>query len=392
MEISVSEKFQHFPELVECSWLYRAHGRRRSSTKKNEAMAGVPPTGWEAMAGGRAGVPPSHPRACRRAPTFASSSRRVLPRCAAFNFRRSKAPEHSERAHREVVLFLAQRELESAFQRLVNMEMYEEARQVASQQEKLQEIVNEESSNESSSGTDGQPENKGLGGLLGLRRQSVAAENGGEASERLDDGEVVVKLLSLRTELQRAIDSEDYERASLVRDEILAVERDMENQRKQESAVVRKEPKYALGQCVVHWRDGWTGVVCGLQQDTKTRKVKNVDERTSEEVDTLVYSYHVLPSSQYWAGKRGIEGACVALVEEDDLNAPQPPATWRSVHGSDKENFLVSHPYMYLLFLGQDGEGNYVPSKKLRDKFGQQRRDVYWNGGRGGDGDGSDDK
>merc|ERR1719261_1954247 len=107
-------------------------------------MAGFPPTGWEAMAGGRAGVPPSHPRACRRAQTFASSSRRVAPRCATFNFRRSKAPEHSERAHREVVLFLAQRELESAFQRLVNMEMYEEARQVASQQEKLQEIVNEE--------------------------------------------------------------------------------------------------------------------------------------------------------------------------------------------------------------------------------------------------------
>ena len=36
MEISVAEKFQHFPELVECSWLYRAHGRRRSSTKQKK--------------------------------------------------------------------------------------------------------------------------------------------------------------------------------------------------------------------------------------------------------------------------------------------------------------------------------------------------------------------
>ena len=44
------------------------------------------------------------------------------------------------------------------------------------------------------------------------------------------------------------------------------------------------------------------------------------------------------------------------------------------------------------MFYGQDGEGNYVPSKKLRDKFNKQRKDVYWNeggssedGGEGGD-------
>ena len=40
MEISVAEKFQHFPELVECSWLYRAHGRRRSSTKQKRGNGG----------------------------------------------------------------------------------------------------------------------------------------------------------------------------------------------------------------------------------------------------------------------------------------------------------------------------------------------------------------
>ena len=33
----------------------------------------------------------------------------------------------------------------------------------------------------------------------------------------------------------------------------------------------------------------------------------------------------------------------------------------------------------YLLFYGQDGEGNYVPSKKLREKYKRERRDVYWS-------------
>ena len=32
---------------------------------------------------------------------------------------------------------------------------------------------------------------------------------------------------------------------------------------------------------------------------------------------------------------------------------------------------------------GQDGEGNYVPSKKLREKFKRERKDVYWSDGKG---------
>jgi len=287
----------------------------------------------------------------------------------AFNFRRSKGPSHSEKAHREIVLFLAQRELESAFQRLVNMEMYEEARQVASQQEKLQEIVDEQNSNG--------------------EKQSAAAEKGFDESVQ-SDGDVVVMLLSLRTDLQRAIDSEDYEKASKVRDEILKIENEMAKQRASKPSM-KREPKYSLGQCVVHWKDGWTGVVCGMQHDEQSVKRKNPDTRESFESKELVYNYHVLPDVKYWPKPRNT-GPCVALVSESELNAPQPPATWRSVHGSDPESFLISHPYMYLMFYGQDGEGNYVPSKKLRDKFNKQRKDVYWNeggssedGGEGGD-------
>ena len=281
-----------------------------------------------------------------------------------FNFRKSGRPSHSEATHREVVLFLAQRELESAFQRLVNMEMYEEARQVASQQEKLQEIVDEE---DLSSGSE-----ESGGGLFSSKKAKAP-----KSEPKQSDGDVVAKLLQLRTDLQRAIDSEDYKRASVVRDQILAIEAEMDKQRASRP-LVKREPKYSLGQCVVHWQDGWTGVVCGMQQDEQDLKRKTPEgSQVSKEV---VYKYHVLPDVRYWPKKRNM-GPCVSLVEEGDLNAPQPPATWRSVHGSDPENFLISHPYMYLMFYGQDGEGNYVPSKKLRDKFNKQRKDVYWNDG-----------
>ena len=144
----------------------------------------------------------------------------------AFNFRRSGRPEHSEKAHREVVLFLAQRELESAFQRLVNMEMYEEARQIASQQEKLQEIVE----GETSAGLDSASSS-----------DDTSAE--GNANDKLNDGEVVVKLLSLRTDLQRAIDNEDYARASVVRDEILEIEDAMQKQKSSKPPVKKNKPK-----------------------------------------------------------------------------------------------------------------------------------------------------
>jgi len=231
------------------------------------------------------------------------------------------------------------------------MEMYEEARQVASQQEKLQEIVDEDF-------VEGSDKESGGGGrgitatLFGRRQQGSEARDEEEKGEKYDDGEVVVKVLSLRTDLQRAIDEEDYARASKVRDQILEIEREMEKQRQNAKPVVKREPKYSLGQCVVHWEDGWTGVVCGLQQERRKRKRKNVEERSSEEVEETVYTYHVLPDAKYWPKQRNT-GPCVALVDEGDLNAPAPPATWRSVHGSAPETFLISHPYMYGLFLGE---------------------------------------
>ncbi|PNH09980.1 hypothetical protein TSOC_003325 [Tetrabaena socialis] len=67
------------------------------------------------------------------------------------------------------------------------------------------------------------------------------------------------------------------------------------------------------------------------------------------------------------------------------LHAPEmdgeDPRSWAEVHGSDP----LQHPYLYILFLGLDGRGDYVPCRQLRDKYNVQRRDVYRPGEDGSD-------
>lgn len=56
------------------------------------------------------------------------------------------------------------------------------------------------------------------------------------------------------------------------------------------------------------------------------------------------------------------------------LNAAlQDPETWPEVYGYD--NF--DHAYLYTLFLGQDARGNMLPVRQLRDRYSQQRQDIY---------------
>lgn len=56
--------------------------------------------------------------------------------------------------------------------------------------------------------------------------------------------------------------------------------------------------------------------------------------------------------------------------------------SWVEVYGNDP----LQHPYLYILFLGMDGRGDYVPCRQLRDKYNVQRRDVH----RPGEGDEED--
>lgn len=62
----------------------------------------------------------------------------------------------------------------------------------------------------------------------------------------------------------------------------------------------------------------------------------------------------------------------MAYLPEELLDAPAEPQTWTGMFGRDP----LQHPYMYLLFLGQDNDGNMIPCKALREKYSQARRDV----------------
>lgn len=53
--------------------------------------------------------------------------------------------------------------------------------------------------------------------------------------------------------------------------------------------------------------------------------------------------------------------------------AMQDPQTWPEVYGYDS----FDHVYLYTLFLGQDARGNMLPVRQLRDRYSQQRQDVY---------------
>lgn len=62
-----------------------------------------------------------------------------------------------------------------------------------------------------------------------------------------------------------------------------------------------------------------------------------------------------------------------------------PPGTsWVEAAGPEP----LAHPYAYILFLGQDARGDYLPCRQLRDKYRVARRDVHAPGQEeeGGDG------
>lgn len=51
----------------------------------------------------------------------------------------------------------------------------------------------------------------------------------------------------------------------------------------------------------------------------------------------------------------------------------QDPQTWPEEYGYDS----FDHVYLYTLFLGQDARGNMLPVRQLRDRYSQQRQDIY---------------
>ena len=51
----------------------------------------------------------------------------------------------------------------------------------------------------------------------------------------------------------------------------------------------------------------------------------------------------------------------------------QAPGTWLAEHGAA----ALQHPMRDALFLGVDERGDLIPTRALRDKFRQERQDVF---------------
>jgi hypothetical protein len=51
----------------------------------------------------------------------------------------------------------------------------------------------------------------------------------------------------------------------------------------------------------------------------------------------------------------------------------QWPSTWKLENGPDE----FQHPLLSAVFLGYDENGDLIPSKALREKYGQGRQDIY---------------
>ena len=188
--------------------------------------------------------------------------------------------------------------------------------------------------------------------------------------------------LRLRTEMQRCVDAELYSEAATLRDQL----RKLEEKVTAANATIGEwgVGGYGLevGQCVLH-RDGWRGVVCGRDPSCcEDEAWFSTNVASDSNLGPNQPYYHILADVKDVPLDVGAtEQEMILYVPEDCVTVPEPPETWRSTYGEDD---VIQHPFVYLLFYGKDGEGNYVPTKALRNRFKLDRRDVYLPGEGGG--------
>lgn len=222
--------------------------------------------------------------------------------------------------------------------------------------------------------------------------ESKQGRSGTATSSNTDVRDTVSEGLLLRSELQRAVESEDYAEAAKIRDQLANLEEgasklasSLESQREDQP-----QQMYQLGQRFVHAQKGYQGVIVGWDmtccEDDEWRERAQVSRLARRENQPF---YHVLVDEEKSNWGVSPDGRPpVAYVAEELIKVPKDE-TWKEAHGSD----ILRHPFEYLLFFGQDGEGNMVPVKDMRERYNQPRRDVYSPGEeeRASEGDGEDD-
>ncbi|KAF5203103.1 Clp protease adapter protein clpf protein [Thalictrum thalictroides] len=238
--------------------------------------------------------------------------------------------ERSESANEDILIFFFQLDLATRVQCALNMEQYEIAQQLRNKLTEVEaEVIKQQD----------------------FKRGSTAKS---EAQDK------AISILRLRTDMQKAIESENYALAAELRDKISKLE--AESLAASAKALAYENVRYAfrLGQKVRHKIFGYRGVICGMDpvccessswmENAHVTKLSRGNNQPFYQVLVDVYADPNL---------------LVTYVSEENLLAPDQ---------ADKERF--DHPYISFLFYGMDTAGDFIPIKQLREKYNKPRHEV----------------
>ncbi|KAF6173549.1 hypothetical protein GIB67_042679 [Kingdonia uniflora] len=239
--------------------------------------------------------------------------------------------EQSESANEDILIFFFQLDLATRAQCALNMEQYEAAQQLRN---KLTEVEAE------------------------VIKQREAKRGFASKSEAQD---TAISILCLRTDMQKAIESENYALAANLRDQVSKME--TESLAASVKALAYENVQYAfrLGQKVRHKNFGYRGVVCGMDPVCcessswmESAHVEKLSRGCNQPFYQVLVDVHADPN------------LLVAYVSEENLLTPPDKP--------DKDRF--DHPYVSFLFFGMDTGGDFIPIKQLREKYNKPRYEV----------------
>ena len=179
-------------------------------------------------------------------------------------------------------------------------------------------------------------------------------------SSKSEAQDKALSIITLRSNLQKAIENEDYALAAELRNEISKLE--AESLAASAKALAYKNVQFAfrLGQKVRHKVFGYRAVIvgmdpvcCGSTSWMENAQVKKLSRGSAQ------------PFYQVLVDVRADPNILVAYVAEDNLVIPDQP---------DMERF--DHPYISFLFYGMDAAGDFIPIKHLREKYNRPRHEV----------------
>ncbi|XP_062222379.1 clp protease adapter protein ClpF, chloroplastic-like isoform X2 [Phragmites australis] len=193
--------------------------------------------------------------------------------------------------------------------------------------------------------------------LTEIETKIIRQREAKRGSSKTEAQDKALNLLRVRADLQKAIDSEKYALAAGLRDEIAKLE--AESLAISAKALAYQNVKYAfrLGQKVHHKVHGYRGVICGMDPGCceskswmETANVEKLSKGPNQPFYQVLVDVYVDPE------------LLVAYVAEENLSAAEESKRGR-----------FDHPYIEFLFYGEDTAGDFIPIKQLREKYDQPR-------------------